>query len=57
MIIVITVRGLEGRRAREDLRKMQKALLPATLNIARTFKVVILWHHRNCYIYISIINT
>ena len=36
-----TVHRLVGGRAREVLRRMQKALLSATLNIAHTFKVVI----------------
>ena len=35
-----TVRSLVGGRALEVLRRMQKALLSATPNIARTFKVV-----------------
>ena len=36
----ISVRSLVGRKTTQVLEKMQKAVLSATLNIARTFKVV-----------------
>ena len=36
----ISVRSLVGRETTQVLEKMQKAVLSATLNIARTFKVV-----------------
>ena len=50
-----TVRRPIGGRAREVLRRMQKVLLSATMNIASTFKVVIVHHHRNCYLHLSLI--
>ena len=36
----ISVRSLVGRKTTQVLEKMRKAVLSATLNIARTFKVV-----------------
>ena len=36
----ISVQSLVGRKATHVLERMQKAVLSATLNIARTFKVV-----------------
>ena len=36
-----TLQKLVGRKAKGVLKKMQKACLPGTLNIVRTFKVVI----------------
>ena len=36
----ISVRSLVGRKTTQVLERIQKAVLSATLNIARTFKVV-----------------
>ena len=36
----ISVQSLVGRKATHVLKRMQKAVLSATVNIARTFKVV-----------------
>ena len=36
----ISVQSLVGRKTTQALERMQKAVLSATLNIARTFKVV-----------------
>ena len=47
----ISVRSLVGRKATQVLEKMQKAVLLATLNIVRTFKVVT-W----CFIILRLID-
>ena len=39
--VEVAVKELVGRRQRDNLKKMQRACLSVTLNIARTFKVAI----------------
>ena len=43
-----TMYEIVGSRSKEELKRMQKAALSGTLNIARTFKVVT-WETIDCY--------